>query len=134
MAKDVTHRSAARALAAADFFEHQLPRLFGEAGARPDRSGSVVFEVGGESGGRWAIDLRKPPEVRAVDPDVHGDLLVRIGGDAFGRFVDGTLDVATAIQEGDLLFAGDLTLLDALAEMWRPPLDPLALRVREARR
>jgi hypothetical protein len=112
------------------FFDQELPALFEQRAARPERQADIIFEIVGGGGGRWLVRLAQPPRVEPVDPWFQGQLVVRMEEELFGDFIAGTLDVVTAVDEGRLFIAGDATLLDELAAMWREPLNPLSVRAR----
>jgi alkyl sulfatase BDS1-like metallo-beta-lactamase superfamily hydrolase len=118
---------------ATQFFDQELPRLFSEKKARTKRNADVIFEVAGPSGGRWRVRLAQPPEVSSLSAhDETGDLLIRMDASEFSSFLDGTLDVVQAVDEGRLALAGDLSLVEELAEMWSTPKSWLSLRVEES--
>lgn len=114
-----------------DFFDKRLPELFEQRSAKPTRESVIIFEIGGAHGGRWRVDLS--PSRQHVEWDEHGpgDLLIRMSEPAFGPFLEGSLDVEKALNEGHLLLAGDPTLLRELTQMWRPPMSQVALRAKK---
>ena len=117
-------------LSAVQFFDHELPRLFAEKKARTERKADVIFEVAGSSGGRWRLRLAHPPEVQpSTAPEETGDLLIRMDETQFSAFIDGSLDVVEAVQNGALTLAGDLSLIEVLADMWSTPKSWLSVRV-----
>jgi hypothetical protein len=116
---------------AAQFFDEQIPRLIASASVAPKRSGDVVFEIVGAGGGRWRLHLAKRPRIDRVDPWARGDLLIRMDEASFPEFYSGTIDLAEQIERGAMMLAGDLSLLDELAAMWRAPMSMIALRAKD---
>ncbi|MFO0725686.1 MAG: hypothetical protein U1E65_18015 [Myxococcota bacterium] len=112
----------------AQFFDEQLVRLIEGGAAQPKRKADVIFEVIGPSGGRWRLHLDKRSTVERVDNYAQGQLLIRMDEALFPGFLDGTLELQPAVEEGHLALAGDLGLLDELAEMWSAPMSMVALR------
>jgi putative sterol carrier protein len=104
---------------AMQFFDRELPRLFREGKARSKRKADVIFEVGGEAGGRWRLHLGSPPDVKSLGShDDAADLLIRMDASEFAAFVEGTLDVVEAVHGGRLILAGDLSLVEEMAGMF----------------
>lgn len=119
----------------ARFFEEELPRLFAQGSARTKKRASVIFEIAGESGGRWRLTLGHPPRVEPVPPlEGAADLLIQMPTSMFPAFLDGSIDVERAVTDGQLLLAGDLSLVDELAAMWSTPKSWLDVRVEGSKR
>lgn len=101
-----------------NFFERLLPALCVQ---RIDDffgySGRIAFEVRGE--GAWTFTFANPEPV-AAGFDEGADLRLWFSPEAFGHFVDGSLDAAGAIAQGEIKAKGDFELLGALGVLMMP--------------
>lgn len=100
------------------WFERQLPSL---VVSRFDDflavQGAISFEVGDEG---WTLtfgDVEKPVRAGATP---GADLHLRFTPPAFAAFIDGTLEAALALRQGELEAWGDLALLVTLSALMRP--------------
>ena len=100
------------------WFERQLPAL---VVSRFDDflavQGAISFEVGDEG---WTLtfgEVEKPVRAGAT---AEADLHLRFTPPAFAAFADGTLEVATALRQGELEAWGDFQLLVTLSTLMSP--------------
>ena len=80
--------------------------------------GRYAFELSGKSGGNWVIDF----DALTVDDDIgRAELLVKMSGEDFGRFLDGKLDTQAAQADGRFSFVGERNLFANLAAFTKRP-------------
>lgn len=85
----------------------------------PSRSDRIAFFIVGQGGGRWCVDLGTG-EVRTELPEGHVALVCRMSVEHFDALLNGGLDARSAVENGDVELAGDLSLLSVLAELFAP--------------
>lgn len=82
-------------------------------------SGSVAFDIKGDTGGQWTFHFGDPEPIRDGF-DEAADLRLTFQSPAFDAFVEGTLDAVGAVTAGQIKAAGDLALLSSLAMLMMP--------------
>jgi hypothetical protein len=102
------------------FFDEICPQV---VAARKDAltalGGRFAFLVQDE--GSWILDFGAAAVAPlAADQRAQVDLALRFAPDVFPRLMKGTLDVAGAIQNGDIALDGDVRLLPHLSAALRP--------------
>jgi len=77
-------------------------------------NGIYQFDVSGDAGGSWTIDLKNAPgEVRAgACPEA--DCVITVGSDTFVGIFSGELDPQTAFMMGRIKVAGNFMLATKL--------------------
>jgi hypothetical protein len=96
-------------VAPATFFGHVLPTLLQDADdARTRDGGRFAFDVRGDGGGAWTVDL----EARSVAPALQdADVVLTLSTTACSALLDGR------VRPGDVAVVGDARLLRRLADL-----------------
>jgi len=98
------------------FFDVALPELAAEhAGVFAALHGRIAFIV--KDTGAWTVQLGTPdaPVVSGAARDA--DLVLSFHRGAFVDFIQSTLDIQTAVAEGEVAYDGDLTALTRLGRL-----------------
>lgn len=102
------------------FFEVALPHLvLASLHAFLERQGTLSFDVRGV--GQWSFSFGCEEPVREGLAD-DAELSLSFAPAAFDAFLDGSLDVVSAVRSGDITAAGtELELLEDFGRLLRPP-------------
>ena len=98
------------------FFDVALPQLAAEhSGVFAALHGRIAFIV--RDTGEWTVQLgvANAPVLSGAARDA--DLVLSFHRGAFLDFVQGTLDIQTAVEQGEVAFDGDLTALTRLGRL-----------------
>lgn len=100
----------------ADIFEKAFPALFANAADFIQKIGiSYQFNILGEGGGFWIVDL-KVPEVRE-GREADTDCVIEMDVNIFDKFVSGKLDVQAALKNSTLRITGEPDHIVALGHL-----------------
>jgi hypothetical protein len=102
-------------IGARSFFDHLCPLLLRErARLCRELGGRFAFDISGEGGGRWLLDLDRASIVAASG---EADLAIRMSAEDFAALLAGTLDGGEAVTTGRMRFTGDQSLFSRLARL-----------------
>ena len=107
-------------LSPTQIFEEYLPKILdAQADLAKQIGGVCVFNISGDAGGIWTVDL---PNLEVKTGDYSGpDLRLEMPADDFAEMLGGKLDAEQALQSGRLKFFGRPQLLVSLAALLHPP-------------
>ena len=107
-------------LSPTQIFEEYLPKILTTQEEQARSIGGVcVFNISGDGGGIWTVDL---PNLQVKSGDYKApDLRLEMPADDFAEMLGGKLDAEQALQSGRLKFFGRPQLLVSLAALLHPP-------------
>ena len=89
-------------------------KIAGKLQANPDLASSVnasyVFDLTGEDGGQWTLDLTKPGGEVKQGAIEDANLTVTMSASDFVKLVEGSLNPQMAFMSGKLKIKGDMPL------------------------
>lgn len=86
----------------------QRPELVDEV------AGIYQFDVAGDDGGSWTIDLKTPPGAVRKGPTDDADCVIKLGESDFVGIMTGTVDPQMAFMMGRIKVAGNFMLATKL--------------------
>lgn len=99
-----------------DIFEKAFPALFEKAGEFAKQVGaSYQFNILGEGGGFWVVDLKVPEVREGRERDTN--CVIEMETEVFADFVNGRLNVTEAMKEGELRISGEPNYIIALGHL-----------------
>ncbi|MFQ5741526.1 MAG: SCP2 sterol-binding domain-containing protein [Acidobacteriota bacterium] len=101
-----------------EFFEQRLAQKLKDEPDLAHKINAVYqFNIEGDSGGDWTVDLTEP-EVRSGRA-AHANCTVTVGDEDFMKIVGGQLNAQMAFMSGKLKIGGDLSLAMKLADLFK---------------
>lgn len=99
-----------------DIFGKAFPALFEKSADFVKQIGaSYQFNILGEGGGFWVVDL-KVPEVRE-GREPNADCVIEMDTETFDDFMSGKLEAKEAMEEGELRINGNPEYIIALGHL-----------------
>ena len=89
----------------------QRPELVDDVGA------VYQFDVGGQQGGSWVVDLKNAPGSVRAGADAEADCVIAVGEDDLAGIMDGSVNPQTAFLMGRIKIAGDFMLATKLGAL-----------------
>ena len=103
-----------------EFFDKIVPvALEHQKDLATQLGGRLAFQLFGEDGGEWTVDLTSPEIKRGAEDDV--DLYLEMSAPDFTSMIAGTLDVEGAADGGRIRFNGDIGHLANLIALFDTP-------------
>lgn len=117
MSTSIDEQLLGPALTTADFFARVCPRVLSQ---RPphlaNTTGRFAFEIRGEQGGRWVIDVAAGSCTASDGP---ADVVLQLSDGDFLLLLRRRLDVAGALRDGRLVISGPIELLRNLSAQFQ---------------
>ncbi len=75
------------------------------------------FDVGGEQGGSWVVDLKNAPGGIRAGADADADCVITLSQDDLAGIMDGSVDPQTAFLMGRIKITGNFMLATKLGAL-----------------
>lgn len=89
----------------------QRPELVDDVGA------IYQFDVGGEAGGSWVVDLKNPPGSVRAGANADADCVITVDQDDLAGIMNGSVNPQTAFLMGRIKIAGNFMLATKLGAL-----------------
>ncbi len=96
-------------------------KLASRVSQRPELVDEVAavyqFDVGGEQGGSWVVDLKNAPGSIRAGADADADCVITVNQDDLAGIMDGSVNPQTAFLMGRIKIAGNFMLATKLGAL-----------------
>lgn len=99
------------------FFEKLEQRIASRPELVDQIGGVYQFDLAGDDGGSWIVDLKTPPGSVATGPGETADCVISVDADDFCRIMDGELDPMMAFMMGKVRVAGNVGMATKLSAL-----------------
>jgi putative sterol carrier protein len=79
--------------------------------------GVYQFDLSGDGGGSWIVDLKNPPGSVSVGASNEADCLISVAVNDFCRIMDGDIDPMMAFMMGKVRVAGNVGMATKLSAL-----------------
>ena len=101
----------------AEIFAQMTQRVAAKPGLVDEVGAIFQFDVTGDEGGSWVVDLKNSPGSVASGTDENADCVVTVGQDDFAGIMSGEVDPQTAFMMGRVKVAGNFMLATKLRSL-----------------
>lgn len=98
----------------AEIFEQMTQRIADKPGLVDEVAAIFQFDITGEDGGSWVVDLRNSPGSVVKGTDDAADCVITVGQQDFAGIMSGEVDPQMAFMMGRVKVAGNFMLATKL--------------------
>ncbi len=98
----------------AELFEKMTQKVAAQPGLVDEVSAIFQFDIAGDDGGSWVVDLKNPPGSVATGTSDAADCVISVSQKDFAGIMTGSVDPQTAFMMGRIKVAGNFMLATKL--------------------